>query len=116
MFSGVPIGWDHTLQVGDTYLPLAEVTLRDGDGVALNLTGVTGEVQLRNEDTLALVLTPTFALVDAAAGKFKWSSPPADTTALSAGRAAYSVRLTWPDGTIRTILDGTVTIRRNVIA
>jgi hypothetical protein len=111
-FFAPPQTWPHSLIIGDTYRPVT-VTLKDGDDVPYDLTGVTGEVVLQRSGVT--ILTPTFSLVDAAAGQFTWTSPAGDTEDLVPQVARYYVRLTWPDDTVRTVLEGDVTIRTGVI-
>jgi hypothetical protein len=102
--------WDHELVIGDTYHP-ADVTLKDSAGDAYDITGASGTALITTEPTGGTTLaTPTVALVtDGSDGQFRWTVAAATTAALTAGtRAHYSVRLTFADGTKRTILYGVV--------
>lgn len=104
--------WNHELIIGDSYEPVTYVTLEE-DGTAVDLTDCTGEVELKADVNAApVLLTPTFSIVDAALGRFTWTAAASATASLSPGKAYYSVRLTFPSGSVRTVLDGEVTIAR----
>lgn len=105
-----PVVWDHLLVIGDTYNP-GVVALVDRAGDPLDLTGVTGVAQLQTEPGGAVVLDATVAIVDAAAGQFRWTASATATADVPAGTYHYAVRLTWPDDTARTVLLGTVHAR-----
>lgn len=109
-YTAPPQVFDHDLWIGDTYQP-AVIQLLDSTGAAYNLTGASGVCELRTESGGEILLAPTVSLTDAANGKFTWSSTAVQTAALKPGRAVFGVRLTFGDGTKRTILIGTVTIR-----
>jgi hypothetical protein len=47
-------------------------------------------------------------ITDATDGRFTWASPASDTDDLQPGDYQYGVRLTWGDGTVRTVLFGVV--------
>lgn len=113
VYTADPQKWDHNLWIGDTYQPV-EVSLIDSAGVAIDLTGVEGDAQIRTEVGGRVLLEPTVTITDDAGGTFTWSSPATETAALAAGPAIYSVRLTWVDGTVRTILEGRIQIKRVV--
>lgn len=114
-YTADPVKFDWMLVAGDTAQP-AVVLLLDANDEPYDLTGVTGECQLRAEPGGEVVLEPTVSLVDADAGEFTFASPAEDTVELRAGRYRYSVRLTWPDDTVRTVLEGTVTVRASVVS
>lgn len=109
-YTADPQQYNHDLWIGDTYEPVT-VRLVDSTGTAYNLTGVTGACELRTEDGGQVLLSPTVSLVDAADGKFKWTSTATDTAALKPGFAVFGVKLTWGDGTKKTILFGRVSLR-----
>jgi hypothetical protein len=115
-YTASPVTYDHALVIGDTYQP-ATVTLTDGDGVPHALTGVTGTCEVRETIGGVVLLSPTVTIISPAAnGQFSWSSLPAATALLSPGTARYAIRLTWPSGVVRTVLEGQITIRRTVLA
>jgi hypothetical protein len=109
VYTSPPQYFDHELVAGDTY-QAAVVTLLDGAGAAYDLTGVTGLAELRERVGGAVVLTPTVTITSPAGGQFTWASPAAQTASLRPDTYNYGVRLTWGDGTVRTILAGVVTV------
>jgi predicted alpha/beta-hydrolase family hydrolase len=113
-YTAPPMKWDHELIIGDTYQP-ATVQLVDADDVAYPLDGATGECQIRTEPGGELLLSPTVT-VDGTTDTFTWSSAVAATAVLLPQRAKYSLRLTFSDGSKRTVLEGVVTIRRSVVS
>lgn len=107
-----PVRWDHELVIGDTYSP-GVVELVDGDGVPLDLTGVEGAAALRVEPGDEAVLEPTVTVLSPATdGQFRWRSEAVDTAELPAGTYRFALRLTWPDDTAKTVIEGTVVARR----
>lgn len=110
-----PYRYDHSLIIGDTYQP-ALVTVVDADGVAVSLVGATGSGVIVDARTRATLATLTVAVVDGAAGEFQWSVAAATTASLSPGRAEYSVVMTFADTTIRTLVEGAITIRERLSA
>lgn len=112
-----PARWDFSAVIGDTLQP-ASFVLDDGatPAVPYDLTGVTGECQIRSEPGGALILAPTVTITDAAEGEFTFASSAAATADLAPGRARYAVRLTWPSGEVRTVIEGVVTIRSGVVS
>lgn len=114
-YTAPPVQFDHELVIGDTYQP-AEVQLTDGAGAGVSLSGATGEMQLRQEPGAVLIASGTVSIVSASEGIFSWSISAATTAALVPGTAQFSVRITFGDGTKRTVIEGTVTIRRAVVA
>lgn len=112
--TGDPAWFDFRVIIGDTLQP-ATVVLQDADGVAYDLTGVTGECEIRTAPGGTLLLSPTVSLVVAADGSFTFASSAAATSALTPARARYAVRLTWPTGEVRTVLEGNVDILPSVV-
>jgi hypothetical protein len=110
-----PIRWDWTLLIGDTAQP-ASFVLEEEDGTPYDLTDVTGECQIRAEAGGLVLLEPAVTITDAVGGTFTFSASAASTAILAPGRARYAVRLTWPDATVRTVVEGTVTIRLSAVS
>lgn len=104
---------DSTLIVGDTWL--LQLTLEDADGVAHDLTGVTGVASVRSEPGGLVVATPTVTVTSADDGEVEVTMPAEDTAEMVPGNFRYAVRLTWPDGVVRTIVEGTITARRTAV-
>lgn len=92
------------------------VTLTDDTGTAYNIAGSTGLIQLRSEPGASVVLTPTYAIEDGPNGELSWSSPASETEDLAPGVYQYAVRVTFSDTTVRTILEGRVTVRRVAVS
>lgn len=109
-YTSAPQRWDHELIVGDTYQP-AEVALVDDDGTAVSLTGATGLMQLVDEPGGAVLATGTVTITSGAGGTFTWAIAAATTASLIPQTAHYAVRITFSDGSIRTVLEGRVQIR-----
>ena len=65
--------------------PALQVTLKDGDGVAVNVTGATVKFSMRNQATRALKINEgTVTLVTAASGivRYDWVAGDTDTPGL----------------------------------
>ena len=114
-YTADPVTYDHVLIIGDSYQP-ATVTLTDSAGAAHSLVGATGVCQLRSEPLGELLLTATVTVTDGAGGVFTWSAAAATTAALLPGKARYSLRMTFADASVRTVLVGTVTLRRETVS
>jgi hypothetical protein len=104
--------FNHRLIIGTTYQPASAFRLATDD-VPVDLTGCTGLVRLKADvNADPVLLTPTFALVDAADGRFTFSAPASETALLSPGKAYYAVRITYPSGTVEDVIEGEVIISR----
>lgn len=112
VYTAEPRRFDHKHRIGDTLQP-AEATLYDGDGVALSMDGVTGECAIRREPGGAVLAEPAVAC---AGTSFTWRAEVEELLEVSEpGRYVYGVRLTWPDGTVRTVLIGDITAEASTI-
>lgn len=112
-YTADPAWFDFTQVIGDTLL--LQVALADAEGVAHDLTGVTATASVLTEIGGASVLDLTVTVTDAAAGEFEVGAAAADTAELDPGTYRYAVRITWGDGTVRTVLEGAMTARRVAI-
>lgn len=110
-----PPEYDHRMIIGDTYAP-GILQLVDDTGAPIDLTGSTGEVQVRETPTSALLLEPTYSVSDGPTGRFTWTAPASETALVPAGVYRYAVRITYLDGTVRTELGGKLIAVRTVIA
>lgn len=89
------------------------------DGVAVNLTGYTARMQIR---ATADAATPLIELTTAngrialggSAGTITLTISATDTAALTAGRAVYDLELVSSGGIVTRLVQGVVTISRNV--
>ncbi len=109
-YAGEPMIHPVTVIIGDSWS--LDVTLEDEDGVAFDITGMTGVCQIRSEPGSVVVATPTVAITSAAAGQFSATLSAATTANLSPGSYRYAVRCTFADGSVRTVLEGVATVRR----
>lgn len=109
-----PARFDHSLVMGNTWSP-GEIRLLDGVDSPIDLTGTTGIVRMRTETGGTLLLSGTYTLTNAVDGRFNWVALPAATAGLSPGVYPYEVQVTFPDGTVRTVLMGRVSVLASVI-
>jgi hypothetical protein len=110
-YSADPVRYDHSAVIGDTYqvgvLQVGSVGT-DGTVTPYSLAGASGVASVKQVRGGSAVLSPTVTITDAANGRFTWSDTAAHTAALSPGDYEYAVRLTFADGSVRTIVYGTV--------
>lgn len=110
-----PIVFNHSLRVGDTYQP-TWVQLTVG-GEVVTLEGASGTWSLRREAG-GLVLADGEVLVNEVSNVFSWVAAHAATAALAehAGEMArFALRLTFGDGTRRTVIVGDVELMPETI-
>lgn len=113
-YTAPPKRYDHELVVGDTYLVIGR--LLDAAGTAYDITGATGVAKVRSEPSGEVLLTPTVSLVtDGSDGYFQWTATAATTAALAPGRAQFALRLTFADGSKRTVVKGSIDIVREAV-
>lgn len=99
---------------------LLPMTYKDSAGAAINITGYTGKLQIREkpESTASLLDCTTangrFAITNAAAGQFKIDVAGTDTAALSFATAKYDLFIYDASSNAKRILYGTVTLVRTV--
>lgn len=109
-----PFQHDSTCIVGDTWT--VQFTLEDSADVAHDLTGVTGVSSVRDEPGDTAIATPTVTVTDADSGEFEVTLAASTTAQLSPGTYLWAARLTWPDSTVKTVVEGLLTVRRAVVA
>ena len=105
---------DLAIYQGDDWAAL--VSVLDGTGAAVDITGYVPQAQIRlgPADANPKVLVEITALVDALiTGQINLSIPNA-TTALMSGSYAWDLQLTTPSGAIMTLLAGTVIVTQEV--
>jgi hypothetical protein len=108
-----PFVHDAVCIVGDTLL--LQFALEDSDGVAHNLSGVTGTASIRTEPGGLSVASPTVTVTSAADGEWEVELAAASTASLSPGSYRWAARLTWGDGTVKTVVEGRLTVRKVAI-
>lgn len=101
---------------GDTFSMLIRFLDRTVDGQPGNpvaLTGVTAEAQIRAAITSPTVITSFTCTLDAPNGTVTMKLSSSQTTTLAAS-TVYDLQLTFPDGTIQTFIQGTITMSGEV--
>lgn len=88
-----------TIKTGDTDPPV-EVTLKDDDGVVVDLTGATVKF-IVSKRGVAPIVDGAATLVDAAAGSVRYLWTAADTAISGVYMAEWQI--TWPGGGIQTV-------------
>jgi len=103
-----PANYPLTIIIGDT--KTVSVTMKDGTGTAINITGRTYSAQLRStiQDSAPLA-TFTCSVVSGAAGTLSATLSSTTTGALADGDGVWSLRET-NGSTITTLLEGPVKI------
>lgn len=97
-----------TFVQGDTQYFVVSVV--DGNGNAVDLTGADIEYTLSHKDaTVTKTRGDDVSVTDAVAGEFEVHLKPSDTTDIS-GAGSHSVEITDSDGDVATVLSGAVSI------
>ncbi|MEQ1565381.1 MAG: hypothetical protein ABMA64_07065 [Myxococcota bacterium] len=104
-----PQRFDLVHLVGETLALTVELV--DADGVAVDLTGATGEAAVVAELGGGVVLEPVVTVTSAAGGQFTVTSTAAATAGLRPGTYRWGVRVTFGDGSVKTILEGELLAR-----
>ena len=91
------------------------VTIEDGEGSALDLTGYTALAQIRKtyQSTTATAFTSTFDS-DRTTGLITISLTDSQTSALEEGRYVYDLLITDVSGTKTRVVEGIVTVNPSV--
>ena len=108
LYPELPVRYDHTLIIGDTYSGAA--VFKEDDGTPRDLTGATGVATLARDG--ATILSPTVSIAAPTTGAFVWTSAAGDTDDLQPGDAYLAVVLTFSDGVVKTLVDGLVQVVR----
>jgi hypothetical protein len=108
--------YDILIEQGATYSQV--ITYKD-NGVAVNLTGYTARMQVRatleSASTLVELTTENSRIaLGGTAGTITLTIAAADTAALTSGRGVYDLELVSGSGIVTRLLQGAVTISRNV--
>ncbi len=116
-YGDMALSFPHELIIGDDYRPLVYGRLKDPTGAFYSLSGASGVAKVKTEFGGEVLATPTVTFAqDATSWYFYWALAD-DVTALLKPQEAYlSVRITFSDGTKKTVVrtqiaivpDGTV--------
>lgn len=107
-----PANYPLLIVIGDT--KTVSLTMQDGDGAAIDITGRTYSAQIRtNVDDASPLATFSCSIISAAAGTMKAVLSATTTAALSPGDAVWSLVET-SSGIVTTILRGDVQIVESV--
>ena len=94
-----------------------DVTVKDANGNAFNLTGYTTEAKMAKGYASTRTRTSMTSVVatDATSGVVALSMTAAQTAALDAERYVYDVEITQTStGTVTRVIEGLITVRPNV--
>ena len=91
------------------------ITVEDGNGVSLDLTGYSGIAQLRKtyESTTSVGFNVSFE-TPRTNGQVTISLTDAQTSALESGKYVYDVNLTLPGGTKTRVVEGVASVNPSV--
>lgn len=109
--------YDIIVEQGATFT--LAMTWKDSAGSAVNLTGYTARMQVRPAaDSTGTLLTLTTEngriALGGAAGTITLTVAASDTAALTAGTGVYDIELVSGGGVVTRLLQGSVTISREV--
>lgn len=111
----LPVSKNITVYQGDTFdlvFRLRNPDTSEGPGSYIDLTGCTAKAQVRSTEIDPTVLAEFTPTVDGVNGQVSLRLSSTQTAGLAAG--VWDVQLTFPDGTIKTYLKGTVTVVKEV--
>lgn len=103
-----------TLYRGDTWR--RTWYLQDNAGAAIDLTGCTARLMVRDRDGLAVITagsTTGEIVIDGAAGSLVMTVAAADT-GLTPGRYRYDLEVTYTDGSVTTYEQNTLVVLEDV--
>lgn len=109
--------YDFTIEQGATLdLP---IFFKDGDGVALDYTGYTARMQVRqNVSSSAVLLELTTEngrlILDGPEGNLTLLVTAEDTADITWRKGVYDIEMVAPDDTVTRVLQGTITISLEV--
>lgn len=111
MSSMKPAKLDIDIAQGETWV--LTVTLAEDDGTAIDISGGSGQCQIRTQPGGQVLASPTVTVTDGAAGEFELSLTYTQTAALAFSTAYYDVALTY--NSIRQYpIEGRVTLKRRI--
>ena len=85
-----------------------DVTLKDSNNAAVNLTGYTLASQVWNAERTTKAADATISVTNASGGAFSWSVTDTQTALLTLDEYKYDVLLTNPSGLKEYWIEGTI--------
>lgn len=117
----LPVGKNLSIYKGDSYEFSFRLRARAGDGTPgdyVDLTGCTAKAQIRQTEdsstTIAEFTTEIPTQNGDDLGRVRLSLTSGQTSASNFTGGKWDVQLTWPDGSVKTYLAGTVTVTKEV--
>ena len=116
-----PANYPMQVQQGDTFTMVFTLLQTVIGGTPVDLTGCVAELAVRQSYASAVVYLLSSAAPTANGGTLTLGGtlgtiaaliPPADTLTLATGN--YALRVKFPDGSIRTYLEGSITVQAQV--
>jgi len=105
------------IEKGATY-PTDPMTWKDSSGNAIDLTGYTARLQMREIDNVALILTLTTEnggiTLGGTAGTIVLNISAATTSAITQSDGIYDLEVVSSSGTVTRLLEGSVQFRAEV--
>lgn len=98
------------------------VTVVDTNGDPVDLTGSSITWSLSSDSTatgsqaITYTLSDNVALIDAVNGIFEVTIVPAATASITGDKRYHEAELTESDGTVTTVMTGTITIKDDLVA
>lgn len=99
--------YNHELVIGNTYRQIAALT--DEDGAAIDITGLTGVCQIKDEVNGTVIASPIVSIISASAGTLQWVLAAASTATIEPDSYVYHVTVTYASGDVETICNGQIT-------
>jgi hypothetical protein len=90
------------------------VYLIDSSGVAIDLTGFTGNSQLRTSYTSNVYFTMNVAVSTVNTGLITLSMNTSTTSLLTASKYLYDVKLTSNNNVVSRLMEGVISVNKNV--
>ena len=101
-----PGAYDMTIQRRSDHT--VNVTLKDSNNAAVNLTGYTLASQIWDSSRTTKAADATVTVTNASGGLFNWTVTDAQTTGFTADEYKYDVLLTNPSGLKEYWIEGTI--------
>ncbi len=103
----LPVPWNISVKQGSTFA--TALYYKDDNGVAIDLTGYTAQMQVREENTNVVILdltTTSGITITAAEGKIDIAITAAQSAILEVQNAKYDLLIKSSSGTVTYLLEG----------